>query len=55
MSEETKTAVLGLGLMGVAVTLRLKTQGMDVVSWNRSPENARELAAQGVAKLSSAR
>jgi len=55
MREEMKIAVLGLGLMGAAVALRLKGQGMQVVGWNRSPEKARELASQGVAAVSSAR
>ena len=49
-----KTAVLGLGLMGAAVALRLKDTGLDVVGWNRSPEKARDLAKQGLATAGSA-
>ena len=42
-----KIAVLGLGLMGAAIALRLKGQGLDVVGWNRSPdEGARAGAGQ---------
>lgn len=43
-----KIAVLGLGLMGAAIALRLKGQGLDVVGWNRSPEKAAGLAGQGL-------
>jgi 3-hydroxyisobutyrate dehydrogenase len=48
-------AVLGLGLMGAAIALRLKEQRLDVVGWNRSPEKSRELAAQGLETVGSAR
>jgi 3-hydroxyisobutyrate dehydrogenase len=34
-----KTAVLGLGLMGSEIALRLKRQGRDVICWNRSQAN----------------
>jgi 3-hydroxyisobutyrate dehydrogenase len=44
-----KVAVLGLGLMGSAIALRLRAQGLDVVGWNRSPERAAALAEQGLA------
>lgn len=44
-----KIAVLGLGLMGSAIALRLRAQGLDVVGWNRSPERAAALAEQGLA------
>ncbi len=43
-----KIAVLGLGLMGAAIALRLKGQGLDVVGWNRTPEKAGGLAGQGL-------
>jgi 3-hydroxyisobutyrate dehydrogenase len=50
-----KITVLGLGLMGAAVALRLKGQGLKVVGWNRSPQKSRELANQGLATAGSAR
>jgi len=43
-----KISVLGLGLMGGAIALRLKGQGFDVGGWNRSPEKAEALAARGL-------
>lgn len=46
-------AVLGLGIMGAAIALRLKTQGLDVIGWNRSPEKARDLSAQGLETVGS--
>ncbi len=49
-----KIAVIGLGLMGSAIALRLKRQGLDVVGWNRSPAKARALADQEVAIAGSA-
>jgi len=49
-----KIAVLGLGLMGEAITLRIKGQGLEVVGWNRSPDKARELAAGGLVTVGSA-
>ena len=48
-----KIAVLGLGLMGAAIALRLKVQGLDVVGWNRSPAKARDLAGRGLETLGS--
>jgi 3-hydroxyisobutyrate dehydrogenase len=50
-----KIAVLGLGLMGAAIALRLKRQGFVVAGWNRSPGKARELAGQGLVTCDSAR
>jgi 3-hydroxyisobutyrate dehydrogenase len=44
-----KISVLGLGLMGSAIALRLKAQGFAVTGWNRSPEKAAALADQGIA------
>jgi 3-hydroxyisobutyrate dehydrogenase len=44
-----KIAVLGLGLMGAAIALRLKEQGLDVIGWNRTPAKAKPLAEQGLA------
>jgi 3-hydroxyisobutyrate dehydrogenase len=48
-----KIAVLGLGLMGSAIAVRLKQQGMDVTGWNRTPEKAESLAGQGVTAAAS--
>ena len=50
-----KIAVLGLGLMGTAVALRLAEQGFEIVGWNRSPQKGQDLAQQGVATVGSAR
>lgn len=50
-----KIAVLGLGLMGAVIALRLKGQGLEVVGWNRSPAKARELAEQGLETPGSAK
>ncbi|MCP3881261.1 MAG: NAD(P)-binding domain-containing protein, partial [Sulfitobacter sp.] len=48
-----KLAVLGLGLMGGTIALRLKNLGLEVVGWNRSPEKARSLAEEGLATTDS--
>jgi 3-hydroxyisobutyrate dehydrogenase len=48
-----KTSVLGLGLMGGAIALRLRQQGLDVTGWNRSPAKAAALAQSGIAVASS--
>lgn len=50
-----KIAVLGLGLMGAAIALRLKGQGFDIVGWNRSSEKTRALAGEGLETAGSAR
>jgi len=50
-----KIAVLGLGLMGAAIALRLKEQGLDVVGWNRSPEKAQAVRALGLETVGSVR
>jgi 3-hydroxyisobutyrate dehydrogenase len=44
-----KTAVLGLGLMGAEIALRLHRSGFDAVGWNRTDAKARALADQGLA------
>jgi 3-hydroxyisobutyrate dehydrogenase len=54
-ANEMKIAVLGLGLMGAAVALRLREQGFEVVGWNRSSRKARDLEGQGLATVGSAR
>lgn len=38
---------VGLGLLGQAMALRLKSQGFDVVAWNRERERCAPLAAAG--------
>jgi 3-hydroxyisobutyrate dehydrogenase len=43
-----KIGVLGLGLMGTEIALRLRREGFEVVGWNRSPDKARVLADQGL-------
>ena len=43
-----KTAVLGLGLMGAEIAMRLRREGFEVVGWNRSADKARALADQGL-------
>jgi len=43
-----KTAVLGLGLMGAEIALRLRREGFEVIGWNRSPAKASALADQGL-------
>jgi 3-hydroxyisobutyrate dehydrogenase-like beta-hydroxyacid dehydrogenase len=45
----TRVGFLGLGIMGTPMALNLKKKGFDVTVWNRSPEKARALAAQGLA------
>lgn len=42
------TAVLGLGLMGGAIALRLHRQGVGVIGWNRTAEKTRPLAGEGL-------
>lgn len=42
-------AVLGTGIIGAAVARNLARKGFAVRAWNRSPEKARALAADGVA------
>lgn len=44
-----KTAVLGLGLMGSEIALRLKRQGLAVTCWNRGAERARAARERGLA------
>ena len=44
-----KTAVLGLGLMGTEIALRLRREGVDVVGWNRSLVKTKPLSDKGLA------
>nr|WP_093189374.1 NAD(P)-dependent oxidoreductase [Thiocapsa sp. KS1] len=43
-----KTAVLGLGLMGSEIALRLKRQGREVICWNRGEVNRDAAARRGL-------
>ncbi len=43
-----KTAVLGLGLMGSEIALRLKRQGREVICWNRGRTNRDAAARRGL-------
>lgn len=44
-----KIAVLGLGLMGTEIALRLKRQGREVLGWNRGAAGSEAAAERGVA------
>ncbi len=48
-----RVGFLGLGLMGAPMAKNLKKKGFEVVVWNRSPEKARALLADGI-KVASA-
>ncbi|MBK5967058.1 hydroxyacid dehydrogenase [Thiocystis minor] len=43
-----KTAVLGMGLMGSEIALRLKRQGREVTCWNRGAERAAAARQRGL-------
>lgn len=43
-----KTAVLGMGLMGTEIALRLKRQGREVTCWNRGQERAETARGRGL-------
>ncbi|MFB1489086.1 MULTISPECIES: NAD(P)-dependent oxidoreductase [unclassified Thiocapsa] len=43
-----KTAVLGLGLMGSEIALRLKRQGREVICWNRGQANRDAASRRGL-------
>jgi len=43
-----KTAVLGLGLMGAEIALRLKRQGVEVICWNRGADRAQAARERGL-------
>ncbi len=49
-----KTAVLGLGLMGLEIALRLEGQGVPVIGWNRGDKRAAAARARGVSLANSA-
>ncbi|KTC39430.1 3-hydroxyisobutyrate dehydrogenase [Pseudomonas sp. ABAC61] len=49
MSKQFRSvAVLGIGIMGAAVARNLQRQGFAVRAWNRTPQKARVLEADGV-------
>ncbi|QGU33753.1 NAD(P)-dependent oxidoreductase [Thermochromatium tepidum] len=43
-----KVAVLGMGLLGAEVALRLKHQGYEVIGWNRGAERAESARRRGL-------
>jgi len=45
--EETKIALLGLGLMGSGMAGRLLDAGYPLSIWNRTPDRAKALADRG--------
>jgi len=47
MAESTKVAVLGTGIMGVAMARNLLAEGLEVRAWNRSREKAEPLGEDG--------
>jgi 3-hydroxyisobutyrate dehydrogenase len=47
MSERPRLGLLGLGIMGAAMTRRLLSRGWQVSVWNLEPERFSEVAAQG--------
>ena len=49
-----KTAVLGTGLLGREIAIRLASQGLRVTVWNRSADKAAPLAAVGIGVADSA-
>jgi 3-hydroxyisobutyrate dehydrogenase-like beta-hydroxyacid dehydrogenase len=51
----TDVSVLGIGLMGTAVTNALLSGGKTVTVWNRSPAKAEELRSKGAAVAGTAR
>jgi len=42
-----KIAIIGLGIMGHGMAVNFRKHGHEVVVWNRSPEKAEDLLAQG--------
>jgi 3-hydroxyisobutyrate dehydrogenase len=43
-----KLAVIGIGLLGREIALRLQSRPFSVSAWNRSPDKAEALASQGI-------
>ena len=53
--EETKIALLGLGLMGSGMANRLLDAGYPLSVWNRNPDKTESLAARGATVAKSPR
>ena len=53
--EETKIALLGLGLMGSGMANRLLDAGYPLSVWNRNPDKTQPLAARGATVAKSPR
>jgi len=49
-----KIAVLGMGLLGSGIALRLKRQGHEVIGWNRGAERAESARQRGLSLAASA-
>lgn len=49
-----KTAVLGMGLMGSEIALRLQRQGRRVICWNRGAERAEQARRRGLELVATA-
>src|SRR4029453_9241606 len=45
--QQTRVALMGLGLMGSGMARRLLGAGFPLAGWNRNPERAKALAAEG--------
>ena len=45
--QQTRVAMIGLGLMGTGMARRLLGAGFPLAVWNRNPERAKALAAEG--------
>jgi 3-hydroxyisobutyrate dehydrogenase len=48
MSDKPTVSVLGTGIMGAAMARNLARAGHEVTAWNRSPDKAAPLAADGI-------
>ena len=51
--DVTEVGVVGLGAMGGRIARRLQRTGHDLVVWNRTPEKADDLVADGATRASS--
>lgn len=49
-----KLAVLGTGLLGSEVAIRLRDRRFDVIAWNRTPDKAQALATVGITPVQTA-